>query len=79
MKKMTIQEKRDRLQHIQTIWNNTFGWSKQLFNLYEERQRLIHDIANYNKVKETNSARDGIPTSRINAQKSLIRRNMGST
>jgi len=34
------QDKIDRLAHIEEIYQNTNGWTKQLFNLYEERKQL---------------------------------------
>lgn len=72
---MNIQEKRQRLNHIEEIWNNTMGWSKQLFNLYEERKRLKRDIAYYEGKKNGNRAR----TSRRNEEKPQQRHPVGPT
>lgn len=60
MKRDKLQEKIDRLAHIEEIFNNTMGWSRQLFNLYEERQKLKKDIAHagdrdYYHKKRSNS------------------------
>lgn len=35
----------DRLQHIDEIFDRTVGWTKQLFNLYEERKALRIEVA----------------------------------
>lgn len=34
------QDKIDRLAHIEAIFDKTVGWTRQLFNLYEERKEL---------------------------------------
>lgn len=34
------QDKVDRLAHIEAIFDKTMGWTRQLFNLYEERKEL---------------------------------------
>lgn len=43
------QAKVDRLAHIEEIFNKTMGWTKQLFNLYEERKALKIDVSRMRK------------------------------
>lgn len=65
-------QKQSRLDHIEEIFNNTMGWTRQLYNLYEERKALRLELSRYKgETNDRNQHRDKRSTSQSNSRNNL--------